>query len=258
MGLAAKRWAPQISLGTAFIAAQLPDVIWPFLVLAGVERVAIAPGDTLVTPLRFEHYPISHSLLMVAVWGLALGLLGSGRGGSRKGVLMLAGLAVSHWVLDFVSHRPDMPRCPGGRRGGPGPVELLWATLAVEALFAAGIALYLTSAEVQPRRGRLPAFLVGTLAAVPKPIWPPPPNTMAAAVSLIVAAPVLRLCELWIRVSGSTGRGWSSIAESRRLPVVRLPPACRLDQQIPTRRGIAVQRAGLWCSRPLPANSAAR
>ena len=203
MGLAAKRWAPQISLGTAFIAAQLPDVIWPFLVLAGVERVAIAPGDTLVTPLRFEHYPISHSLLMVAVWGLDLGLLGRGRGRGRKGVLMLAGLAASHWVLDFVSHRPDMPLMPGKTTVvGLGLWNSLWATLAVEGLlFAAGIALYLTSAEVQPRRGRLAfAFLVGTLAAMylGNLFGPPPPNTTAVAVSLIVAAPVLWLWANWV------------------------------------------------------------
>lgn len=209
MGLAAKRWAPRIPLGTAFIAAQLPDVIWPVLVLAGVERVAIAPGDTVVTPLRFEHYPISHSLLMAAVWGLALGLLYSGRGRGRKGALMLAGLAVSHWVLDFVSHRPDMPLLPGRATVvGLGLWNSLWATLAVEGLlFAAGIALYLTSAQAREGRGRVAfGFLVGTLAAVylGNLFGPPPPNTTAAAVSLIVAAPVLWFWANWVdrRVSG--------------------------------------------------------
>ncbi len=198
MGLAAKRWAPRISLGTAFIAAELPDVIWPFLVLSGVERVAIAPGDTLVTPLRFEHYPISHSLLMVAVWGLALGLLCRPRGQRGRGVLMLVGLVVSHWVLDFVSHRPDLPLLPWRSTVvGLGLWNSRWATVLLEGLlFIMGIVLYLTSVEARPRRGRLAfGILVGTLGVVylGNLFGPPPPNPTAVAMSLIIAAPLLWL-----------------------------------------------------------------
>ncbi|HKA43690.1 MAG TPA: hypothetical protein VKF40_17050, partial [Burkholderiales bacterium] len=72
VGFAAKKVAPQISLGTLFLAALLLDCVWPFLVLVGVERVEIAPGDTAFTPLAFVHYPVSHSLLMAVVWGLLL------------------------------------------------------------------------------------------------------------------------------------------------------------------------------------------
>lgn len=203
MGLAAKRWAPQISLGTAFIAALLPDVIFFFLLLGGVERVTVAPGDTVVAPLRFEHYPISHSLLMVAVWGLAFGLLCSGRGRGRKGAPMLAGLAVSHWVLDFVSHRPDMPLVPGNAAVvGLGLWNSLWATLLAEGLlFAAGIALYLTSAQARQGRGRVAfGFLVGTLGAMylGSLFGPPPPSATAVAVSGMIAAPVLWLWANWV------------------------------------------------------------
>ncbi len=61
VGFAAKSVARQVSLGWLFAAAQFVDLLWPTLLLLGVERVRIAPGATAVTPLDFEHYPVSHS-----------------------------------------------------------------------------------------------------------------------------------------------------------------------------------------------------
>jgi len=111
---AAKRLAPGTSLGTLFAAAQLPDVIWPVLVLTGVEQAAVAPGDTAFTPLRFDSYPISHSLLTVVAWGAAFGAVHFWRKHRPLDAFVLAALVVGHWVLDFVSHRPDIPLWPGG------------------------------------------------------------------------------------------------------------------------------------------------
>ena len=73
LGFAAKRAAPGVSLAILFLAAQFADTLWPFLVAAGVEQVRIDPGHTAVTPLDFVSYPWSHSLLMLAVWGVLLG-----------------------------------------------------------------------------------------------------------------------------------------------------------------------------------------
>ena len=64
----AKRAVPAVSLGTLFIAGQLADLVWPVLVIAGIERVAVQPGLTKVTPLDFVYYPFSHSLAAAAVW----------------------------------------------------------------------------------------------------------------------------------------------------------------------------------------------
>lgn len=74
LGLVAKRAAPEVSLGTLFLSVQLADLLWPILLLAGLEHVRIAPGITLVTPLDFYDYPISHSLVALAGWGLLFGL----------------------------------------------------------------------------------------------------------------------------------------------------------------------------------------
>ena len=71
VGLGAKKVAPQVSLGILFLAAQFLDLLWPTFLLMGIEKVEIRPGISLVTPLDFVSYPISHSLLM-AVLGAPL------------------------------------------------------------------------------------------------------------------------------------------------------------------------------------------
>src|SRR5688572_6339507 len=113
VALAAKRVAPGTSLGWLFAACQLPDLIWPVFLLTGVERARVAPGDTAFTPLAFEHYPWSHSLLMMVGWGVLLGAAYMLRDRDGRAALTLALLVVSHWVLDWITHRPDMPLVPG-------------------------------------------------------------------------------------------------------------------------------------------------
>src|SRR6476619_357135 len=75
VGFGAKRAAPRTSLGTLFLSAQFIDLLWPVMLLAGVERVEIRPGITRVTPLDFVSYPISHSLALVVCWGILFGVV---------------------------------------------------------------------------------------------------------------------------------------------------------------------------------------
>jgi hypothetical protein len=162
--------------------------VWPYLLLAGVERVAIAPGDTLMTPLRFEHYPWSHSLLTVGLAGAGIGLLAGRRHAGRAG-LLLALLVVSHWFLDAWSHRPDLPLWPGGPLVGLGLWNSRGGTLLAEGgLFAASVAAY--AAARRPGAGFW--ALVATLAAVyvANVAGPPPPSVAAIAVTMIVAVPL--------------------------------------------------------------------
>ena len=144
LGFAAKRATPRVPLVTMFAAAQLADLLWPFLVLAGIEQVRIAPGDTAFTPLDFVSYPYSHSLVMLAVWGVVFGIVYAriARGTTRE-LAVLAALVVSNWVLDFVTHRPDMPIYPGGARYGLGLWNSIPATVVIEsAMFVIGFAIY--------------------------------------------------------------------------------------------------------------------
>lgn len=186
VAFAAKRAAPQLPLGTLFLAAQLADLVWPTLVLLGVERFEIRPGITAVTPLDFVHYPYSHSLAAVVFWGgvLAVPCLAWTRRAWPAAVLFA--VVLSHWVLDAVSHRPDMPlTIDGDARIGLGLWNSLGATLAVEsALFIVCVALYARATRALDRTGqRALAGLIAFLAVVyvANLFGPPPPSTTAVA-----------------------------------------------------------------------------
>lgn len=186
VALGAKRAAPSVSLGTLFAAAAFLDLVWPVLVLAGVERVAVAPGATAFTPLDFQHYPISHSLLMAMAWGLAFGGVHLMRRRTPLAAIVLALVVVSHWLLDAVVHRPDLPLTPGGHTLiGLGLWNSIPATLAIElAMYAAGLAIYMRMTCAQDRIGRwgfaaFALFLPAVYASVA--FGPPPPNASAVA-----------------------------------------------------------------------------
>src|SRR5262249_29317261 len=166
LGFAAKRATPGVSLAVLFAAAQLADLVWPVLLLMGLERVRIDPGNTAFTPLDFVSYPYSHSLLLLLVWGVAFGLL-AGQFMSRAGKVfgVIAALVVSHWVLDVLTHRPDMPLFPGGPKLGLGLWNSVPATLVVElVLFAVGLAIYLRTTRSSSVSGRW--GLVGLVAVL--------------------------------------------------------------------------------------------
>lgn len=187
VAFAAKRAEPRVSLGTYVAAAQLPDLLWPFLLLAGVERVAVAPGDTAFTPLRFEHYPVSHSLLALGGWATALAGLHLAFKRRVKAAAVLWILVLSHWFLDFVTHRPDMPVLPWSPRVvGLGLWNSVGATVAVEwVVFLTGVALYVTSSRARDAVARygLLAF-IGVLALIyaANLAAPPPPSARAVAI----------------------------------------------------------------------------
>lgn len=194
--VAARRLTTRPSLGWLFAACQLPDLVWPVLVLAGVERLSIDPGNTAFTPLSFDYYPWTHSLLMSAVWGALLGGLYLMMRKDVRGAVVIEALVMSHWLLDFVVHRPDLPLVPGNpTRLGLGLWNNVPATLAIETLFYAGaVSLYAMVTTPIDRVGRvgfwvLVAFLMGTYLA--NAFGPPPPSTTMVAASALA---------LWILV----------------------------------------------------------
>ena len=144
LAMAAKKIAPKASLGTLVLSAQFADCLWPVLLLLGIEQVRIVPGITRVTPLDFVSYPISHSLLMQLVLGLLLGTIYLFLRRDFRTAAVAGALLPTHWLLDYLSHRPDMPLYPGGPKVGLGMWNSLPVTLLVEfGLFAVGIVVYL-------------------------------------------------------------------------------------------------------------------
>jgi len=184
VALAAKRAAPGVSLGTLFLAAQLADLVWPTLVLLQVEHFQIRPGITAVTPLDFTRYPYSHSLVGMAVWGVFLAVLYFAVRRKASAAAILFVVVLSHWLLDFISHRPDLPlTLTGAERFGLGLWHSRVATLVVEGLlFAACVWVYARFTRPTDRAGRwsLIAFVAFLVVVYVANIFGPPPPSVAA------------------------------------------------------------------------------
>lgn len=186
MGAAAmggKQAAPSLRLGTWFLAVQWLDLIWPVFLLLGWEQVVIDPGNTAVTPLNFVHYPYTHSLLAALLWGVLFAGVLRWRGAPLRVAAWAGGAVLSHWVLDLLTHRPDLPLYPGGPMVGLGLWHSVPGTLAVELLlFLAGTALYLRGTGARDAVGRWALWgLLGFLLVVyaGNLAGPPPPSATA-------------------------------------------------------------------------------
>jgi membrane-bound metal-dependent hydrolase YbcI (DUF457 family) len=187
--LAAKRVAPRLPLGWLVAAGFALDLIWPVLLLSGVERLRVDPGNTRFTPLAFDHYPWSHSLLMAVVWA-ALAAAISRRSTDARGAAIFAAVVFSHWLLDLVTHRPDLPLWPGGGMLlGFGLWNSVVATFAVEGmLFALALLAYMRRASARSAGGRWGLYglvAVMTLIWAAGPFSPPPPSATAVAISAL-------------------------------------------------------------------------
>jgi len=153
--------------------------------------VQIVPGITRVTPLDFVHYPWSHSLAMALVWSAAFAAVYWAIRRRGRAALVLAALVLSHWLLDWFVHRPDLPLYPGeADRHGLGIWNSLPASLGVEAaLFAVGIYLYTASTRARDRIGTYAWWaLVATLALVylGAVLGPPPPSVQVLGWSAFI------------------------------------------------------------------------
>ncbi len=183
VGFGAKKAAPEVSLGTLILAAELVDFLAPVFMLAGLEAVRVIPGSTAFMPYDFYRYPFTHSLATGIGWGLllALGYLAVRR--NARGAIVVGLAVVSHWVLDWISHRPDMPLYPGGPRVGLGLWNSVPATLAVEgSLFVLGVGLYLAVTRARDAIGRwaLWSLLALLVAAYVADVLAPPPSDASA------------------------------------------------------------------------------
>ncbi len=191
VGFAAKRITPRVSLGTAVLAAVLPDLLWCAFLLAGVEHVAIKPGRGAANYLALSDVAFSHSLLMDAIWGALLAAAYYSARHYAPGAWMLFAAVMSHWLLDFVAHRPDMPLAPGIHRYfGWGLWNSVAAAVIVEGgMWVAAIIVYVRATRARNRTG-IAAFWIGvavlTLAWYGNITGAPPPTPRAMAAGSLV------------------------------------------------------------------------
>lgn len=185
LALAARKVEPRIPLAASVAAAFGLDLLWPILLLLGVESVQVHAGDTAFTNLAFVSYPWSHSLLLSAGWAALAAVIGRRAFGTWRAGAVLGSLVLSHWVLDFITHRPDLPLWPAGPQAGLGLWNSIPGTILVEGgLLAIGIWIYLSASSARDRTGR---WALSGLIVVLGVIWitqpwsPPPPSATAVA-----------------------------------------------------------------------------
>lgn len=184
LGLAAKKIDSRPSLGTMLLAAQFIDLLWPFFLILGIETVKIEPGNTAFTPLNFIHYPYSHGLLAVLIWSILFGVVYFLVRRNKTGALLLSCLVISHWLLDLVTHRPDLPLIfSENKLVGLGLWNNVTLTIVTEAvLFILCSFIYLKTTKAINRKGNILfwGFLVLLLAIyIMNIIGPPPPDEKA-------------------------------------------------------------------------------
>jgi len=201
VAFASKRFAPRTSLGALIAAASLLDLLWPVFILLGWEQVRIEPGNTSFTPLDFISYPISHSLVAASGWATLFALLYSLVARYGRGALLIWVGVVSHWVLDWVSHRPDMPLYPNGPRFGLGLWNSVIATVIVEGLmFGIGVWIYLRVTRALDGIGKwaLLAFVATVCAVYVANIFsPPPPSVRLLGIGALALSSILIWWAWW-------------------------------------------------------------
>lgn len=186
LGFGAKKLAPRVSLAALFLAVQFLDLLWPTLLLLDFEHVIISPGITKAAPLDFVDYPISHSLAMVIFWGILFGLITWFFSKKVKHVVVIFLCVISHWFLDLIVHRPDLPVLPGSETKlgfGLWNYPLLSAVLEVVVLLGGAYFYYkATSAKNNLGKFGLIALVLFLLfIQVANMAGPPPPDVNAIA-----------------------------------------------------------------------------
>lgn len=184
VALAAKKAAPKVSLGTMILSTSFIDLLWPLFLILGLEHVRVVPGITVVAPLDFYDYPLTHSLLATMGWSLLVGGAYWMLKKNRRGAIIVGLGVLSHWILDFIVHRPDLPLLPGSdTRVGLGLWNFLAGTLVLEGvLFIGGVFLFTRATKSTNRAGTvsfwsLVVFLI--IVSLANIFGPPPPDTSA-------------------------------------------------------------------------------
>jgi hypothetical protein len=186
LGLASKRFTPRTPLGLLLLAPFLLDLIFPILVLLGWEQMRILPEEHGFLTLELVHMPYSHGLVGAMGWAVLLALPYFLWRRDGRGAIVLALLVLSHWVLDVVTHRPDMPvLLSSGPKLGLGLWHsLAWTFIVEGALFAGSVWLYVSATRATRRSGDLGLWgLIGLLVVsyLGFALGPPMPNAEAVA-----------------------------------------------------------------------------
>ena len=114
-GLAAavKKIAPRLPLWSLLLATFFLDVVFIFFAAVGLEKITpVDPTNPNAYGGSLIQAYYTHSLVGALLISAIAGLFAGWRWGKRGGYV-IAGVVFSHWVLDLIVHRPDLPVLPG-------------------------------------------------------------------------------------------------------------------------------------------------
>lgn len=202
LAFAAKKLAPRTNLAVGILASEFIDVVWPVFVLLGLEKVRIVPGLMAVSPFDFVSYPWTHSLVMSVAWGAVFAIVYYAATRDRNAALIMGLLVVSHWFLDFLTHRADLQLAPGmAGKYGLGLWNSRLGTYVIElAIYLGGSAIYLAKTRARDAKGRwgCTAFVLFLLVLYVLNLQgPPPPAVKPAVISMLVMMPLVLWWAWW-------------------------------------------------------------
>jgi hypothetical protein len=201
---AAKAARKSIPLWVLFLAVQLLDVFWSIFVLLGIEKVRIVPGITATNPLDLYYMPYTHSLVAAILWAIAAGLiyLLFRRSDGLSAAGLVSGAVFSHWILDLIVHRPDLPLLGNTLKVGFGLWNYPALAFALEVgLLFGGMYLYLRATKAKTRGGWYGMVVLGLVMVVMQAIvffGSPPTSDRAAAITALVLYIVLAATAYWL------------------------------------------------------------
>jgi hypothetical protein len=114
-GLAAgiKKIAPRLPLWSLLLATFFLDVVFIFFAASGLEKIIpVDPTNPNAYGGSLIRAYYTHSLVGALLISAIAGLFAGWRWGKRGGYV-IAGVVFSHWILDLLVHRSDLPILPG-------------------------------------------------------------------------------------------------------------------------------------------------
>src|SRR5215470_14866825 len=199
VSFAGKAAEPRVPLWLLFVAVQFVDVLWAIFVLLGIEKVRIVPGITASNALDLYYMPYTHSLVGAIGWSLLAFVVCQWiptLRGKRTGLIVALAI-FSHWVLDLIVHRPDLPVYDSTFKMGFALWNYRMAAFVVElVVFLGGAALYLRAAT---RKGRIAMFVLVLVVVhvYGAFFFPPPPSDRAMALTALLFYAVLAFLAWW-------------------------------------------------------------
>lgn len=204
LSFAAKKAAPKVSLATLFIATQFVDILWPFMLIFNIEKVAVTPGYTKVNSYEFLYFPYTHSLFMGLVWGILTALIFFLIKKDTREAIVIGLCVISHWFLDLIVHSADLPITPfGDYKAGFGLWNHVAATLIIELIiFFGGLFIYTSITRAKNKKGSrglwaLAALLI--LVTISNTFGPAPPNSITTLfISFIILMAIIISLAGWV------------------------------------------------------------